>query len=281
MPLDYTLIHFSDMHYGALNCARDAIRAMIDKGQRKRNYFFANGGDSIEAILPNDKRYASCSVDIKNNLMTPQAQYNAIVQDFWPVRRKIVAWGHGNHEFKLINASDYGKEIADKLKIPYGSVAYKFIATHKGTILHKFFITHGYGSLPRGAKDPIQRKANIEAALRQKLVNTKQGDCIYMGMGHIHQLIVVPPTVENDLYLTDDGHSLKQHYRVLEEQNKTYISPDSRWYGASGSFLKLYTPPGSHAIGYGEVAMYGPSELGWLELHVQAGQLVSVEKIVA
>lgn len=281
MPLDYTLIDSSDYHYGALNCSRDAIRAMIDKVATKRNYFLANKGDSIEAITPDDKRFASCSADVKNNLLTPQQQADALITDFLPIRKKIVAWGHGNHEYKLINTADFGKYIAGQLGVPYGSVAYKFIAAHKGETMHKFYLTHGYGSLPRGAKDPIQREANVKAALRRKLENTGHADCIYMSMGHTHQLITVNPTIENQLYLTDDGNNLKQHYRVQEKQNKAHISPDSRWFGCSGSFLKLYSPPGSHAIGYAEVAMYGPGEIGWLEVHVQGGQVVAVEKVVA
>ena len=281
MPMDYVLCDTSDYHRGSINHHRDGLLQLIDKVARKKNYFLTNKGDSIEAILPNDKRYATCNVEFKENLLTPADQAESLIKDFMPIRKKIVAWGHGNHEYKLINTQDFGRYIAAQLGVPYGCVSYKFIATDKaGKIMHKFFMTHGSGSLPKGAKDPIQRMANRKAQLRRMLENTGHADCVVKSMGHTHQLLVVEPTVTDQLYLTDDGTRVKQHYNVRSAQDIDYIPPDSCWYVNTGSFLKLYTPPGSCAIGYGEIAMYGPAEMGWAEIHVQGGQVVHVEKVV-
>jgi hypothetical protein len=144
--------------------------------------------------------------------------------------------------------------------------------------MHKFYFTHGNGSLPKGAKDPIQRKANRKAAIRRKLEETGISDCIVMSFGHTHYLEVVEPTVHDALYITDDGHNHKQHYQVPSVQNADYIPPDSRWYCNTGSFRKLYTPSGSHIVDYGEVAMYGPTELGCIKITVEDRQVVKVEK---
>ena len=282
MPRDYVLIDSSDYHYGALNCSRDKIKEMINKVATKKNHFLVNKGDSIEAILPNDKRYASCSIDVRENLLTPAQQADAVVKDFYPIRKKIIGWGFGNHEYKLLNTMDFGRYIAAQLQVPYGTYAFKFTAVDKDhNLMHKMFFTHGYGSINSCAKDDIQKAANRKASLRHKLCKAGFGDCIYMSCGHTHQLLVVEPTVEHKLFLTDDGGKIRQHYHVQAEQNVQYIPPDSRWYGCSGSFLKLYSEPGSFAISYAEVAGYEPSEIGWLEVHVQDGKVVKVEKVVA
>jgi hypothetical protein len=282
MPRDYVLIDSSDYHYGSANCARDSIKEMINKVASRKDYFLVNKGDSIEAILPNDKRYASCSLDIKDNLMTPIQQADAVVKDFMPIRDKIVGWGFGNHEYKLLNTMDFGRYIANQLDVPYGTYAFKFTAVDKkNQLMHKMFFTHGYGNINSNAKDDIQRLANKKASLKNKMCKSGFSDCIYMSCGHTHQLIVVDPTIEDKLFLTDDGVSIKQHYHVLTEQNADYIPPDSRWYGCSGSFLKLYSDPGTYAISYAEVAGYEPSEIGWIETHVQDGRVVAVEKVVA
>lgn len=282
MPRDYVLIDSSDYHYGSLNCSRDKIKEMVNKVATRKNHFLINKGDSIEAILPNDKRYASCGIDIKENLLSPAQQADAVVKDFLPIKDKILAWGFGNHEYKLLNTMDFGRYIAAQLQVPYGAYAFKFTATDRNKrLMHKMFFTHGYGNINSSAKDDIQKLANRKASLKHKLCKAGFGDCIYMSCGHNHQLLVVEPTAEGKLFLTDDGHGIKQHYHVLAEQNASYIPPDSRWYGCSGSFLRLYSTPGTYAISYAEVAGYEPSEIGWLEVHVQDGNVVKVEKIIA
>lgn len=281
MPRDYVLIDSSDYHYGSLNCCREKIRHMIDKVATKKNHFLINKGDSIEAILPNDKRYLNCNMDIKENLLSPAQQADAVIKDFSPIKDKIVGWGFGNHEYKLLNTMDFGRYIAAQLNVPYGAYSFKFSAYDKNNeLMHKMFFTHGYGNINSNAKDDIQRLANKKALLKNKLCKSGFGDCIYMSMGHTHQLIVVDPTVEDKLFFTDDGNGIKQHYHVMTPQNSSYIPPDSRWYGCSGSFLKLYTNPGTYAINYAEVAGYEPSEIGWIEIYVQDGNVVEVQKII-
>lgn len=282
MPRDYVLIDSSDYHYGSANCSRESIKEMVNKVYTKKNYFLVNKGDSIEAILPNDKRYTHCSADVKDKLLTPQQQADAVVSDFSIIKDKIIAFGFGNHEMRLINTIDFGRYISAQLGVPYGTYCFKFSAVDRNNnLMHKMFFTHGYGHITSNAKDDIQRDANIKASLKLKLSKTGFSDCVYMSMGHTHQLVVVEPTVENKLFLTDDGTQIKQHYHTMTEQNIMFIPPDSRWYGCSGSFLKLYSSPGSYAISYGEVAGYSPSEIGWLEVHVQDGKVCKVEKIIA
>ena len=277
MPKDYTLIYSSCVHMGAFNHYADGFAEQIRRLKERKNYFLANLGDNIEAKMPHSNHFSGETLTI----LKPLEQADEFVERLRPVAKKIVAIGYGNHEAALINYGNIGKHIAEKLKVPFGSVHYKFCATDRnGKVMHKLYGHHGYGSLPKGAKDPIQREANQKAALRRKLEATGHADCVAMIMGHTHQLITVKPTTTQQLFLTDDGRHVKQHYNVMSPQNAEYIPPDSRWYGNAGSLRKSITPTGLQIADYAEVAMYAPSEMGWLEVHVQRGQVVDMEKVV-
>ncbi len=280
MPLDYEFFDMSDLHYGPLNHHREAVLEVIEMVRKKRNRFLWVKGDAVDAIDPSDKRFASVSVEIRNGWRNAQDHADQVIKDFEPVRKKILAWLIGNHEYKMINTFNIGTHICKQLRVPYGGVICKFGATHKGEVQHKFLLLHGNGSLPHGAKDPIQREANRKAALKRKLDKLGHTDCIYKSLGHNHQLLFVEPTIHNELMLTDDGKRLHQQYRYAVPQDSAYIPNDCCWYGSSGSFLKLYSDPGIGAIGYGEIAGYEPAEIGCLKGTVQGGQLVNIEKVV-
>lgn len=277
MPDSYTLVDSGDYHYGALNCHEEGLAAMIERVKKDRKCYLINKGDSIECILPNDKRFAHCAEKIP----VPGDQADGIVEMFKPIKKRILAWGHGNHELKLINTMDFGHEIAKRLKVPYGGYTYMMRMVGKdGKLMHKFFITHGAGSLPKGAKDSIQRRGNRMASLKRRLDERGFTDCIYMSQGHNHQCLVCKPTIEDEIMLVEKHSKLKQQYMYHAAQNVPYIPPDARWYGNSPSFLKLYSDPGTFAITYGEVAGYAPVELGWLEIRVENRRVVGVKKVV-
>jgi hypothetical protein len=277
MPDDYTLIASSCVHMGAFNHYDEGLERLVEKVATKKNYFLANLGDNIEAKLPHDKHFSGETLSI----LAPLDQANAFIDKIKPIAKKIIAIGYGNHEAKLINHGNLGKHIADTLGVRFGSVHYKFCSLDKkGQLMHKMYFHHGSGSLPKGAKDPIQRKANIQAAIRRKLEGTGHADCVVMGFGHTHHLDIVNPTTTGQLYLTDNGSTVKQHYNVMSAQNQEYIPPDSRWYLNCGSLRKSITPSGLGIADYAEIAMYGPTELGWTEIRVEGGKVVGCEKIV-
>lgn len=280
MPQDYEMWLFGDLHLGSINCNREGVRGMIAEAKaRKGEVFLANLGDNIEAILPSDKRWASCAIDWQNKLMTPGDQLEWLVREFGPVAEQILAWCDGNHEYKLINTLQVGKKIAAELGVPYGGVHYKFVALDgKGRVMNKAALMHGNGSLSSMAKDPIQAKANMRAKLKHKLIATGHTDCILMVQAHTHRPVVVNPTVTDEVMLTDNGKQLKQKGRHHASQKKEYIPVECRWYGCIPSFRKLYTPSGSGAIDYGEVGQYGPLKMGWLVAKYEGGELVSLKE---
>lgn len=279
MPLDFTIVDTSCWHLGSLGCHKDGIRQLVEKVATRKNYFLIHKGDMLEAIRPNDKRFAATSIDTK--LLTPGSQAEEAVKILKPIRKKILAIGLGNHEWDLINTNNFPQKIASELGAPYGSVVFKFVAQDsKGKTMFKILSHHGRKHLPKGAKDFEQRKGNREAALKRYMNELAHSDCIYLSMGHDHSaLFTVNPSIDQELHLVDNGRSIKQHRRIETDQSSRYIPPESRWYGVVGCLRKGLMPPGTGAIDYGEIGMFGPAALGWVEVHVNDGKVSSVESV--
>lgn len=277
IPADCTIIDSGDWHLGALNCHRSGIRKLI-KRLADPDVFVVLKGDLVEAIAPNDKRFAHCSQDVQYR--TLQDQVDALKEMLAPHVESVLVGLLGNHEWKHINITDVARDLERSLGIPYGGYTCCVQFVGGGKPRFKGFFTHGYGQVTSNAKDPIQRLGNLRAALKLKLAKTGFTDCVYMSMGHIHNAIIVPPTIEDEIMLVTEGDKIKQQYRVHTDQTAAYIPPDARWYASNPSFLKLYSDPGSHSISYGEIAGYGPTELGWLEIDVRNWEIVNVRKVV-
>jgi hypothetical protein len=251
------------------------IQFVIDENNAGRPTYLNLKGDLIEAILPSDKRYNPKMHDMY--LPTPQDSADALITVLKPVAEFILAIGDGNHELKLQNTMNFGKYMAKELGVPHGAYTYVTqFRDSKGKALFKTFSTHGYGSLPKGAKDPLQRIANQKAALKRKLEGTAFFDCIYKSMGHTHKLLVVEPTYLDEIILTTQGTEIlsKQVPKVI--QNSSYIPSEQCWFANTGGFLKLYTPPGLGLTGYAEMMLLPPTNLGWVEIDIAEGEIIDV-----
>ena len=115
-------------------------------------------------------------------------------------------------------------------------------------------------------------KSNMELSLKRSL-KFKAGDCAVMTKGHTHRILVADPIKE--LYLTDDGERIRGHYTGWG-QAESYIHPDARWYGNTGSFLKLY---GIGHSGYAEIFEYDPMEIGFLVLKIRDKKIISLDPV--
>jgi len=282
MSPDYNLRQVSDPHLGPTCCYKKGIRKVVEEVKNDPKGYIVFTGDATDAILPNDKRYAHSTMDKEEWLMTPQQQADKVIELFEPVKSKIAIWMLGNHEYNSINTFDICDYICKGLGgIPWGGVTSKFIALSKKKtqkVMHKFFFAHGRGSLPWQAKDPIQKKANRLASMKQKLTVTGHTDCIYMGISHFHpdQFLIINPTVDNEVMLTDRNSKIIQERRYTTKQNVKYIPPECRWYACSNGFLRTLAKPGTRTISYSEIAGFSPTRLGWLELKIRDGLLVDV-----
>lgn len=273
LPLDCEIVFCGDTHGGSHLTHYDGINAMIDYIGSQKNCFWAHGGDWCESIVVDDKRF---SQDGTKEPM-PLKQAKEMVRIFRPIADKCIVGLLGNHERKLLKFGNIVKEVicATKkeggLEIPYGTMTSRICFTHNKKHFFNVFFTHHMPTLRSNAKDYIQAKANIEAALK-KTLQDRIGDCAIMIGAHTHQLLAVEPI--SKLFVVDGKRGVKQGYTEGTLGNGGYIHPDFRYYGSSGSFRKHYV---DGIDDYGEA--YAPVELGFLSLKLDGGKVAWWKKV--
>jgi len=271
LPDSHNILFFGDEHKGSALHSKRGWAELVDMMHSKidgcRNNYGVDGGDPMEAITVDDKRYGP-------EMLTqarPLQQFDDCVADRQKIKGQMLAMLSGNHDDKLWKFGDLVSMMCDKLGVPYGTSSCKISVKDKqGNLMYKVFEMHGNRTIRSTADDPKRVKANMELILKRQLRH-KAGDCAVMIKHHAHRLIVSDPNYE--LYLTDDGQEIQQNYTAWG-QNEPYIHPDARWYGCAGSFVKMYELGMS---GYAEKAEYDPTELGWLLLKVRDRKIVSLE----
>lgn len=271
---NYQLIVSSDWHIGAANCDLKGIKAMLEDAKKSKAYLTFNG-DLLESIDVSDKRFSVKQAAM--DMLTLQEQINFIVDLLMPYRKQILCIGMGNHEHKHINRFNPTVEICRRLDVPYGTVTYILEMKHGGKLMHRLLLTHGSGGMPKGAKDPIQRRANQGAWIKRRLEETGI-PTIFSAFGHTHHLQVVPPSIDSEVHLTVKGGKLKQIRRSVTNQAADHIPPEARWFANTGSFLKLYSDGDN--VSYGEIRMYSPPKLGYVKLVCKDTNVVDVQEVL-
>ena len=273
LPANHNIFHFGDQHYGSVLSSKTGWDKLVEMmGQEYdgcSNNYGVDGGDMIEAITVDDKRFT----EEKLTEPLPLEQRKEAIKKRKPIKDKLLTILLGNHERKLWRFGDITGEVCEELGVPYGTYTAKItVQDSNGNLMYKIYEAHGLRNITSTADDPKRRKANMELILKRHLRH-KAGDCAVMIKHHTHKLLVCKP--ESELFLTDDGKKIKQGYTSWG-QNEPYIHPDARWYGNAGSFLKLF---GKDVSGYAEIMEYDPVELGFLVLKVRNKRIVSLDPV--
>jgi len=277
VPESFNYFLIGDDHEGASfrhNMGWNRLCEMFSKsyGGCKKN-IFCHHGDALEGITVSDNRYDPRT----NREPIPLRQAAQVIENLRPlcdVDREGVLLA-GNHEMTLKNFGNLARFVADMTGLHYGTCACKIhLVDKKGRTIFKHFASHGRKSINSSADDPIRRKANRRLILKRHLAK-KAGDCALMSKGHTHQLFYCQP--EPELFLTDDGKDLNAGYTTdLIDHTAPYIDPSLRWYVNTGCFLRLYKLGES---GYGEMAEYDPTELGFAIVRVRDRKIVAVDEV--
>jgi hypothetical protein len=273
LPDDHNIFLFGDAHHDSPVSSDSGWETLCDMMHSEydgcKNNYGAEGGDDIEAISPDDKRYRAELMNTK----LPLLQMRHAIEVRQSIKSMMLYKLQGNHEEARWAFGDIMADMCKSLDVPYGTSTTKLSVTDKrGNLMYKIFDTHGHKPITSTADDPKRRKVNMQLILKRHL-KFKAGDCAVMIKHHTHKLLVCKP--ESELYLTDDGKNIKQGYTSWG-QSESYIHPDARWYGNAGSFMKLY---GDGMSGYAERAEYDPVELGFLVLKVREKKIVGLEPV--
>lgn len=289
---NFNLFLFGDDHEGSVLTYRKGREKLFDMLESpwggltaKHNYGWHHG-DHIEAITVDDKRYdpKTCKQAI------PDEQNETWIEIWKPVRNKLVGLSEGNHPWKLFKYGNLTQRACHALGINYGGWMTKvsWVDNH-GKLILKTFHTHGARSITSISPDPVRRKANKLHALKRQLQDLA-GDTVLMSKGHTHQILIGKP--EPEVYLIDDGNTIKQAYTNRQslnvyfplgigtkgqEEMTGYIHPDYRYYCNTGSFLKSMT---EGVTSYAEAREYSPVELGFAIAEIRDRQIVDIKKVV-
>lgn len=277
IPDKAEVIITSDWHVGSRAFSYEALDKMFAWLKRKKNRYVIFNGDLIEGKPVKSKHFDPESLE--ENMQTAEQQVDWIRPRIEKIKDRIVAFGYGNHDLYLRPDYDWMRVMARELGIEKRLGGYQ--SWIELTPKLRVFMFHGRRSLPRGAKDPVQRKANRLAWLKRELEDLASS-CHVMVHSHVHWLAVLEPILNVGLFNEDENvrrHTFVQPESVMTIAGKQvhHVPKESRWYCCSGTLRKS----GSFQyIDYSEIAGHTPAAIGWLEMKVEGGRCVDIREIV-
>lgn len=286
IPANANIFLFGDKHQGSIMSFNKGWKVLCDTMNSKwngitRNYGIDHG-DFCEGITIDDPRYDPRTI----TQPIPALQVDDSIEDYQPIRDKIVVMLDGNHPRKLWKFDYMTPRLCHALDIPFGTLSCKVHWVDKNNdLMFKSFHTHGRKQINSAADDPLTAELNMMRILR-RVLRRKAGDCYLMCRGHTHKLIILPPTAISNIY---DKNRIEQHRYTTSyiDQTAEYIHDTDRWYVSTGSFLKLrdtqkrmvYKGKSIGISGYAEAADYDPLDLGFAVAEVRNKKLVQVREV--
>jgi len=269
----------SDWHIGSKSFAYDALEEQVSWLMASPKRYVIFNGDLIEGKPTKSKHFDPDSLEPEMATAHAQVDFAKPYLKKLADKKKILAFGYGNHDLYLKPDYDWMRELSEAVGIRDKLGGYQtWIDLTKDL---RVFMFHGRRSLPRGAKDPVQRKANRLAWLKREL-ESLASSCHVMVHSHVHWLAVLEPIEQ--VSLLNYGKDVKRHSHVQPEgtieidgQSIPYVPKESRWYCCSGTLRKS----GSFDyIDYSEISGYPPSAIGWLKMSVRGGRCENIEEVV-
>lgn len=228
----------SDIHYGNHLFSNHHLQRHIAFIKDTPNAVTVLCGDMCESAIRTSKG------DIFRQVGTPQDQRDWIIEQFYPLREKILGVVDGNHEARISNDTgvDISKDIAKALNAPYRPegmlLKLSFGGGNSGhgdkPYVYYVYFTHGYG----GARTKSAKAVKVE-----RTAAWIDAD-VYI-MSHDHVVSVAP-----DVYLKPDNRT-----KLDEKTGFTTgrITANRKMLVKSNAYIKFG--------GYGERGGYPPVDL--------------------
>lgn len=261
----------SDWHVGSLAFHKDALLE-LSKMIKADNAWWTFGGDAIEGKKIDSPHFNPTGLSLKHLNIHDQCDY--VVDLIKPIASRLLMFQRGNHELYLQKDFDVIRYICQGI----GRLdAYGDYQTWLDFCGMSFHFWHGRPTMPRGAKDPIQRKANQMAWLKNRFEGLA-GSCHAHYMGHTHQCLIVPPIEQ--YALLNNGENVKGSYfteQPVQTEHGVWIPKDARWYVNTGTLRR----GGQFGYeDYSEIAGYTPPVMACTKTTIEDGVIKDIEKIV-
>lgn len=268
---DAIIYNTSDWHVGSIAFHEAAARKLVDM-VIEEDAWLTFGGDALEGKPTRSAHFDPHSLVDGLTTIDDQAEY--FVELLRPVANHLLLVQMGNHELYLLPDLNITEQICYMLGRDDVAGDYQAWVEYGDVTMHFW---HGRPTMPRGAKDPIQREANQKAWLKNKLYQLA-GSAQAQYMGHTHQCLVVPPIEQ--YALINSGENVRGVYfkeQVREINGETWVPPDGRWYVNTGT---LRRGGGFEHQDYSEIAGYTPPPIACTRTEIKNGRVVSIEKVM-
>jgi hypothetical protein len=261
----------SDWHVGSKCFHEEAAHALVERVKDEKA-FLTFGGDAIEGKTIDSPHFNPDG--LKHTQLNIHNQADAFVEILKPIASRVLMVQIGNHELYLLKNFDIVKYMCDRLGRPQAYGHYQTWLNMCGLTLHFW---HGRPTMPRGAKDPIQREANQKAWLKNKMFGLA-GSAHAQYMAHTHYCMIVPPIEQ--YALLDHGDNVRGRYfteQVRDIGGDTWVPPDARWFVNTGT---LRRGGGFDHMDYSEVAGYAPPPIACTRTEIRDGRIHTIEKVM-
>ena len=237
------ILPISDVHYGNPLFSKPHFLRTIKFIEQNSKVYTVCNGDLCESTLRASKG------DIYRQVGTPQDQRDWITEKLYPIRKKILGFTDGNHEWRIYNEVGIAitKDIAKELNAPYRPegllLKISFGDNNRYTAdkpyVYWSYQTHGYG----GARTKSAKAVKVER------VATYFHADFYI-MSHDHVVNVAP-----DVYLIPDPRTNPEKDKDGNETGFTVgkVIAHRKMLVKSNSYVKFG--------GYAEMGGFSPSDL--------------------
>lgn len=286
MPGSYELYMIGDTHIGNASFKENLLKKCLRSVKASKHRYVALGGDIIDAISTDDKRFNIDSVDPAAVRISKQR--DVAVDQFRSVADRILWALDGNHEFKLNKIMIITEEIMEKLEVTYdfgkdrGGVqpAYGTYMAKANMGSFKILDWHGWGGCNSRAGDQHQREMNEQIWVKRKLRDLSSDTACNI-QHHGHKIRIHPPSSQLLLTSSQDGRlkaSYSQPTKIkIDDEGGYYIPEEQRWYAMSGAFLGGMSEGFSS---YSERFGYAPTDLGCVKVIVKNDEFQGIEKYI-
>lgn len=245
----FTLVLFSDVHYGVKACDTDRFKWMIKKTSALENPYYLGVGDYQDfASYSTNKKLAEGQLhETEDEWIDTQMakQTRELAEIMAPMKGRI--WGliGGNHQYRMQNGKmtdEYLCELLDTKYLGWLSVIKVLFPSCAGVDqMLSVFACHG----KQGGK-LLGTSLNAVVDMAQIIPNAD----IYV-QGHDHQRMAVPKSV--------------MMIKTVNNENKFKLQQRRQYFCRSGSFQKSYAV---NTSGFAQARLMKPSDLGSIYLNI-------------
>jgi len=235
------VIPLGDIHYGARSCDVKLFEGTLDYIKKSGSYVIGMG-DYLNNATMN-------SVSNTYEDMSPEDQFDNMVEYLSPIRKQILALLTGNHEERTYKeiGFDLTRMLASKLGVPYMGYA-GFIKLRVGKNNYSMYVTHGASgaSTPEGKLRAIRRlgesfDADVYCFDEETEILTTDGwkkkDEVNIG-DIILNLNLINNKIEKDVVLNKIETEEKESYNIEMSSISQCLSPNQRMiYKYKGEYL--------------------------------------------